>query len=66
MTKHMTKAEALAIFKRDFVPFLTPGDKPERDQAWCNFTDDLNKSGAISDHQVSTWVHPFNRAPRND
>jgi len=60
----MTKSQAVAhfweIYDRDsFVGIDGRIDDPMRREAWNNYTDQLCKDGQITDHQYSSWVHPF-------
>lgn len=67
----MTKKEAIAEFKRLYPRemFMTEFGGPvagkkqfdsiSRDECWCDFTDSLCKDGRITQHQDSTWTHPF-------
>jgi hypothetical protein len=62
----MTKAEAVAAFKRDVLPGVRAAyeqdgrtDHPARAEAWNNFTDALCKERVITPRQYSSWSNPF-------
>ena len=62
-------ADAVELFTNDILPFIQREyeqdgipDIPARSEAWCNWTDSLCKSEAISDWQYENWSHP----PCND
>ena len=62
-------AQAVELFTNDILPFIQRQyeqdgipDIPARCEAWCNWTDSLCKSNAISDWQYENWSHP----PCND
>ena len=62
-------AQAVEMFTNDILPFIQRQyeqdgipDIPARCEAWCNWTDSLCKSHAISDWQYENWSHP----PCND
>lgn len=61
----MTKQQAIADFKKNVLPFIKRRyesngrkDWPARREAWNNYTDDLHKSGVITDRQVNNWGQP--------
>lgn len=63
--RKLTKLEAVARFKAHVLPSIKHSyecdGKPDyiaRSEAWSNFTDQLCKSGYISDRQYMTWHSP--------
>jgi hypothetical protein len=60
----MTKKEAIKEFQAHILPSVIQQygekDKPARDQAWNDWTDQLCKSGKITQDQYDTWTHPYN------
>ena len=69
MTK-LTKAEALSIFKEDYLPQIKEQeaqykvgrykvDSIARRMAWGDFTDMLCKDGQITQNQYNNWSNPF-------
>ena len=69
--KHMSKAEAIAEFKRAVIPELVKFDlkcggngKPRKTtigSAWVDFIYSLERTGFISEKQADSWDNPFNR-----
>jgi hypothetical protein len=59
----MTKKEAVKYFRQFILPEVIKqygrDDKIAIREEWNNWTDALCKEGTITDHQYSTWVHPF-------
>jgi len=55
----LTKASALAEFRRDVMPGVPRGDEVWRDTEWNNFTDALCKAGRITSKQYESWVSPW-------
>lgn len=59
----MTKVEAVAIFRKDWVSACLRNlrlktDRVAHNEAWGNFTDSLCKSGQITERQYMTWDNP--------
>ena len=61
--RRINKKEAIKMFRVEVMPYLIQeygrGDKVAQREAWCNYTDMLNKDGYISNYQVENWVNPF-------
>lgn len=59
----MTKEQALKDFKKHVIPEIIKrygeDDVVAMRTAWVNYTDDLHRSGMISDNQVNSWDNPF-------
>lgn len=55
----MTYREALADFKANVVHHLGSADKPALGQAWCDYVDDLCRTGQITAKQAQKWDNPF-------
>lgn len=62
----MTKAQALATFRRDVLPAVRAEyeqdgrvDAVARREAWNNWTDALCKDRQITSRQYETWDNPF-------
>ena len=65
MSKHITKADAVRSFKTYILPLIKlryeadgVRDLPARREAWNDYTDDLCKSGQISERQYNNWSQP--------
>jgi len=62
----MTKAEAVAHFKKYTLPLVIQSensrkfgpDYPMRREAWNVLMDGYLKGGEITKHQYNTWVYP--------
>ena len=63
MTKTMTKAIALANFRRDVYPVVVEvygsDDKPAMRFEWGMYVDGLCRDGEVTDKQRMTWLNPF-------
>jgi len=64
--KHMTKEQALSIFKQEILPNLLRKEEengikdiPARRFEWHCFIDSLCKNGEITQRQYDTWGSPF-------
>jgi hypothetical protein len=62
---HMSKAEAIAEFKREVMPEVIKRhgrkDKSSMGEAWVNYIDNLERVGYISTRQAFNWDNPFYR-----
>lgn len=61
--RHMTKQEAINIFKSDYMPTirqheLNGKDIVMRELEWSYFIDMLCKDGSITLKQYDSWVTP--------
>jgi hypothetical protein len=69
--KHMTKADAVAEFKREVIPEIQELEhkrghkgkvsKTTLGSAWVMYIDQLERGGYISEEQAEDWDNPFNR-----
>lgn len=62
--KPITKAQALASFRREVLPFIRRkqngrADIPACREGWNNYTDALYRDGLISPRQYDRWTNPF-------
>jgi hypothetical protein len=55
----MTKKEAMKEFREYVLVNIPRGDVCARREAWCNFTDKLNRDRQITDWQNNKWTNPF-------
>jgi hypothetical protein len=54
----MTKREAAARFRANILPGIPADDKPAKRQAWNDYVDALQRDGAITERQASSWDQP--------
>lgn len=63
MARKMTKAQVLAMFKEEILPYVVTkygiNDRPAKAEAWNNFTDSLCTDGYITRKQNDTWSNPY-------
>lgn len=62
MSKYMTKADALKMWRQDIKPIVVQfhgkGDSIALRESWNDFVDTLAKHNQISWHQADTWSQP--------
>lgn len=54
----MTKQDAIQDFKDNILPTLDHTDKPLVRMTWNDYVDRLQRHGAITEKQASTWEQP--------
>lgn len=54
----MKKSEVVALFKADYLPNISPTDRPAQRMAWCELLDSLQKDGKISAANAQGWDQP--------
>lgn len=55
----MTKREVVAEFLEWWAATGIRNDPTRKRCAWCDFVDELNKAGHVTDRQANTWSNPF-------
>lgn len=59
MSNYLTKAKALEIFKRDYLPHIPKDDLPMKREEWNNFVDFLEKENMVNEKRSCKWSNPF-------
>ncbi len=61
--RHMTKHEALRLFREEILPLVRKQygryDRVARAEEFSNFIDMLHRDGSITRHQADTWTNPY-------
>lgn len=55
----MTKAKAIADFKKFILPYLDRTDKVSLRTEWGAYTDKLCRGRSITIEQYSSWTNPY-------
>lgn len=56
--KYLKKSEVVAMFKSDYLPAISPTDRPAQRAAWCDLVDHLQRDGKISEAKAQVWDQP--------